>query len=186
MTTRKVLVIGDGPGGLSAALLLAKNGFEVSVYGQDKTAMHFALLKNYLGVDEMHGSTFQKMARRQVKAYGAVLKDERVESLVAHDDGYQLTTESGATDRAPYVILSEGKGPRLATALGLEHDSNTGIAVDRNGLSKLDRVYVVGRSVRPGRSQAIISAGDGAAAAIDILSREKGEPFTDWDSPPEQ
>jgi thioredoxin reductase len=45
-------------------------------------------------------------------------------------------------------------------------------------------VYAVGRLARPGRSQAIISAGDGAAAAIDILSRVKGEDFADWDSPP--
>jgi thioredoxin reductase (NADPH) len=180
----KVLVIGDGPGGLSAALLLAKNGVEVVVYGQDKTGMHSALLKNYLGVDDMHGSTFQGNARRQVKAHGAILKDERVETLAATDDGYELETESGETDSAPYVILSEGKGARLAKALGLENDASTGIVVDRNGHSNLDGVYVVGRSVRPGRSQAIISAGDGAAAAIDILSREKGEPFADWDSPP--
>ena len=45
-----VIVIGDGPGGLSAALFLAKNGKEVVVYGQDKTAMHWAMLHNYLGI----------------------------------------------------------------------------------------------------------------------------------------
>ena len=55
--------------------------------------------------------------------------------------------------------------------------------MDNNGKSKLDGVYVVGRSVRPGRSQAIISAGDGAAAALDILSREAGELVCDWDTP---
>jgi thioredoxin reductase (NADPH) len=47
-------------------------------------------------------------------------------------------------------------------------------------------VYAVGRQVRPDRSQAIISAGDGAAAAIDILSTVRGESVQDWDSPPEQ
>ena len=45
---------------------------------------------------------------------------------------------------------------------------------DRNGATAVPGVYVVGRLARPGRSQAIISAGDGAAAAIDILSKEKG------------
>jgi thioredoxin reductase len=82
------------------------------------------------------------------------------------------------------LILSEGKGPRLARQLGLSFDEATGIATDLNGLTEVAGVYVVGRSARPGRSHAIISAGDGAAAAIDILSREKGESFTDWDSPP--
>jgi thioredoxin reductase len=179
-----VIVIGDGPGGLSAALFLAKNGMDVAVYGQDKTAMHWALLKNYLGVPEILGSEFQRIARTQVTDQGGALFDERVETLAADGDGYAITTEAGETIAARYVILSEGKGPRLAKLIGLEFDEATGIATDRNGKTRLDGVYVVGRSARPGRSQAIISAGDGAAAAIDILSREKGESVADWDSPP--
>ena len=49
----------------------------------------------------------------------------------------------------------------------------------------MERVYAVGRLARPTRSQAIISAGDGAAAAIDILSIIQDKPVQDWDSPPE-
>ncbi len=48
-----VIVVGDGPGGLSAALFLTKSGLKVVVYGQDKTAMHGALLKNYIGIPEI-------------------------------------------------------------------------------------------------------------------------------------
>jgi thioredoxin reductase (NADPH) len=70
------IVIGDGPGGLSAALFLAKSGLEVSVYGQDKTAMHWALLKNYLGLPEVHGSEFQKVARKQVEALLHLLSED--------------------------------------------------------------------------------------------------------------
>lgn len=181
-----VIVIGDGPGGLSAALFLAKNGMDVAVYGQDKTAMHFALLKNYLGIPEMLGSEFQRIARAQVADHGGALFDQRVDSIVAEDDGYRITIGEGESVSARYVILSEGKGPRLARTLGLEFDETRGIDTDRNGKTRLDGVYVVGRSARPGRSQAIISAGDGAASAIDILSREKGESFADWDSPPKE
>ncbi|MEM9457546.1 MAG: FAD-dependent oxidoreductase [Myxococcota bacterium] len=180
------IVVGDGPGGLSAALLLAKNGKKVVVFGQDKTAMHWAMLYNYLGIPKMHGSEFQKIARQQVTEFGGELRDDRVETVVTGDAGLTVTTESGATLAAKVLILSEGKSPRLAKSLGLEHDEATGIPADRNGLTAVQGVYVVGRLARPGRSQAIISAGDGAAAAIDVLSREKGEPFTDWDSPPEE
>ena len=180
-----VIVIGDGPGGLSAALFLAKNGKDVLVFGQDKTAMHWALVKNYLGLPEIHGSEFQKVARGQVADKGGTIRDERVESIAKGKNGFEVTTEGGETLAAKYVVLSEGKSPRLATMLGLSHTPEQGVATDRNGASSVPGVYVVGRLARPGRSQAIISAGDGAAAAIDILSREKGEDVTDWDSPPE-
>jgi thioredoxin reductase (NADPH) len=179
-----VIVIGDGPGGLSAALFLAKNKLDVVVFGQDKTAMNYALLRNYLGIPEILGTEFQRVARRQVGEVGARLRGDAVETIVASGDGFTVTLEGGERQSARYLVLSEGKGPRLAKQLGLAFDENHGIATDRNAKSSVDGVYIVGRSARPGRSQAIISAGDGAAAAIDILSRIKGENFVDWDEPP--
>jgi thioredoxin reductase (NADPH) len=180
-----VIVIGDGPGGLSAALFLARGGKEVVVFGQDKTAMHWALLHNYLGLPEIHGSELQRIARGQVTTHGGTLRDDRIDALARDGEGFTATTEGGETLRAKYVVLSEGKSPRLALMLGLAHDPATGVRTDRNGATEVPGVYVVGRLARPGRSQAIISAGDGASAAIDILSREKGEDVTDWESPPE-
>jgi len=179
----RIAIVGDGPGGLSAALFLAKSGMDVVVFGQNKTAMNFALLKNYLGVENMLGSEFQKIARQQVVHYGAQIRDERIESVAESGDGYSLTTEGGETVYCGYLILSEGKTARLAGELGLRFDEAKGVSTNKNGKTKLDGVYVIGRSARPGRSQAIISAGDGAAAAVDIMSTERGEAFSDWDSP---
>jgi thioredoxin reductase (NADPH) len=179
-----VIVIGDGPGGLSAALFLAKNRLDVVVFGQDTTAMNYALVKNYLGIPEILGSEFQRVAREQVTAFGAKLRGDRVETIAAaagSKGGWTVTLEGGEQLTASHVVLSEGKGPRLARQLGLSFDEATGIATDRNARASLDGVYIVGRSARPGRSQAIISAGDGAAAAIDILSRVKGECFVEWE-----
>jgi thioredoxin reductase (NADPH) len=179
------IIIGDGPGGLSAALFLAKRGHDVVVFGQDKTAMHAALLFNYLGIEEISGSDFQKVARKQVEARGAKLRDERVTEIAQKGGELEVRTEGGETLTAKHLILSEGKGAPLAKKLGLEPEAGGGIATDKNGLSRVANVYVIGRSARPGRSQAINSAGDGAAAALDILSREQGEDVADWDTPPE-
>ena len=44
--------------------------------------------------------------------------------------------------------------------------------------------HVIGLGARPSRSQAIISAGDGAKAAFDILSREAGGDIQDSNAPP--
>lgn len=179
-----VIIIGDGPGGLSAALFLAKNGLDVVVFGDDKSAMHYAHLRNYLGLPEISGSAFQQTAQAQVRALGATLRAERVTEVAKDGEGFTVTLEGGERATARYLVLSEGKGPRLAKTLGLQFDEGKGIATDRNALTSVDRVYVVGRAARPGRSQAIISAGDGAAAAIDILSRERGKDFLDWEEPP--
>lgn len=181
-----VIVVGDGPGGLSAALFLAKSGLQVVVYGQDKTAMHWALLKNYLGFPEIMGSEFQRIAREQVTALGARIEGARVESVAQTASGFEATLEGGAKAQARFLILSEGKSPKLAHQLKLQTEASGAVTVNINGKTSLEGVYAVGRLARPDRSQAIISAGDGAAAAIDILSVVKGESVQDWDSPPEK
>ena len=123
-----VNIVGDGPGGLSAALFLAKNGHEVAVYGQDKTAMHFAHIHNYLGIPEIAGSDFQEIARDQVKSFGAQIIDEEV-TAVATGDRFVVTTASGES-ASDYLILTEGKSPDLARTMGLAEGETGAITVD--------------------------------------------------------
>jgi len=181
----RVIIIGDGPGGLSAALFLGRGGHEAVVFGLDKTAMHYAYLNNYLGIAGISGSDFQKVARDQAEAAGARLAAVEVVGVGAGESGVTATLAGGETEEAGYLILSEGKNPVLARSLGLAALESGAIRVDGEGRSSHPRVYVIGRSARPGRSQAIISAGDGARAALDILAREAGKDVQDWDRPHE-
>lgn len=176
----RIAVIGDGPGGLSAALFLARAGHETMVYGTNTTAMHYAHLNNYLGSPDTGGSAFQKTALGQVAGAGATVVHARVTALAAGDP-HRLTLENGTATEADYVILSEGKNPEVAVAAGVALVAGGGIAVDGEQRTSIDRVYAVGRATRPTRSQAIISAGDGAVAALDILAREAGGDVQDWD-----
>jgi thioredoxin reductase len=180
-----VIIIGDGPGGLSAALFLAKNGQNVTVFGQDKTAMHYALLYNYLGIPKILGSDFQKIAREQVQGFGAKLQAQQVTGVAKAGDGFTVTLDNGENLQAKYLIIAEGKSLALAKSLGLAA-TGEGIEVDREFRTSIDNLYVVGRSTRIQRSQAIISAGSGAVAALDILSKEKGKDFNDFDTPPKE
>lgn len=181
-----VVVAGDGPGGLSAALFLAKNGLEVTVVGKDETAMHYALLYNYLGIPKIMGSDFQKIAREQVSGFGAKFVTNHVAEVTSENGGFTLSLEEdGPSLTADYVILAEGRGRAIAKALELPGDSS-GVTVDRNGQTTIDKLYAIGRMTRVNGSQAIISAGEGAAAALDILSREAGKTVNDWDSPPKE
>lgn len=179
------IIIGDGPGGLSAALFLAKNGQDVIVFGQDKTSMHWAKLYNYLGIPEILGSDFQKIAREQITNFGAVIKDQLVTGIKKNDGGFSVTTANGDSHTSKYLILAEGKALELAKTLGLS-TTDKGVEVDSDFRTSISNLYVVGRSTRIKRSQAIISAGSGATAALDILSAEKGKDFNDFDSPPKE
>ena len=181
----EIAIVGDGPGGLSAALFLARSENSVTVYGIDATVMHYAFLNNYLGIEAISGTDFQTAARNQVEQAGAALSSEEVTAVSVNDGSITLTTESGDAE-VDFLILSEGKQMPMAKSLGIQVTAGEDdlVPVDSNGKTAIDHVYVVGRSARPSRSQAIISAGDGAAAALDILSEIEGNDVQDWDSPP--
>ena len=179
----RIVIIGDGPAGLGAALFLAKNGQDTVVYAQDDTLMHYAMLHNYLGVPDVSGSEFQHIAREQVTQFGAEIRDAKVTSVTATDEGFVVTTED-AEEHADYVVLAGGRSSKaLADALGATETSRGAIRVDGDGRTSIERLYAAGHLVRPERSQAITSAGAGAAAALDVLSRETGKDVHDWDSP---
>jgi thioredoxin reductase (NADPH) len=181
----KVIIVGDGPGGLSCALFLAKKGVDVTVYGQDKTAMHYAELHNYLGIPKILGSDFQEIAKKQVADFGADLQDALVTEVSKTDDGFSVTLEDGSSHTAQYVVLAEGKGVKLNESLGLTKEGRS-VEVDRNGRTAVSNLYAVGRSTKMNRSQAIISAGEGASTALDILSTEAGRDVLDYDTPPKE
>lgn len=178
-----VAVVGDGPAGLSAALFLAKNGVEVTVYGGDETNMHYAHLHNYLGVPDIGGSRFQEIAREQVDEQGAALVEEEVTGIARSGERFTVRTADGTESTVDHVIVAGGKpSTGLLEELRAEVGPD-GPRVDLQYRTTVDRVYAVGRVARPARSQAIISAGAGAVAALDILSREAGRDVTDWDTP---
>ena len=68
----------------------------------------------------------------------------------------------------------------LAEALGVPKEAD-GLGADRDGRTSIDGLYVIGWSTRLKKIQAIISAGDGACAALDILSAKAGEDLHDFD-----
>ncbi len=176
-----VVVAGDGPGGMSAALFLARAGLQVVVYGLDQTALHDATLNNYLGLEQLSGTEFQRVCRGQVEEAGVEFREERVLVARANDEVVAVRASSGNTQLGRYLILGEGNRMPLAKALGVER-SRSGVSVDRNHRTNIDRVYAVGHMVRLLGSQAIISASDGCIAALDIIRRERGtHAYTDWD-----
>ena len=175
-----VIIVGDGPGGLSAALFLAKNDMSVTVFGQDKTLMHKAMLYNYLGIPKIAGPEFQQIGREQVRGFGGEVQDVEVSSVDKGEGGFVVETADGQSHQAQYLILATGPSNPLADGLGVAKEAD-GLAADRHGRTSVEGLYVIGWSTRLKKIQAIISAGDGACAALDILSAKAGEDIHDFD-----
>ena len=179
----QVAIVGGGPAGLSAALFTAKNGLDTVVFDTDETWMHKAHLFNYLGVRSLGGDEFMKIARGQTEDRGADLRrGEEVTGVEESGDGFSLTTGDGQYD-ADYVVFATGTDADLLESLGCETSENGTIDVDLSMETSVEGAYATGALIRDQEWQAVISAGDGGAAALDILSAEKGEQFHDFDTP---
>ena len=177
-----VAVVGGGAAGLSAALFTAKNGLDTVVFDTDGTWLHSTHLFNYLGIESKDGTEFVEDAREQVAGFGADIRQGEEVTAVAEDgDGFTVTTEDGEYS-ADYVVLATGADRDLAEDLGCAFDGDV-VDVDVTMETSVTDAYATGAMVREEEWQAVISAGDGAAAALNVLSKEKGEHFHDFDTP---
>ncbi|PGF15796.1 thioredoxin reductase [Natrinema sp. CBA1119] len=178
-----VIVVGGGPAGLSAALFAAKNGLETSVFDTDGTWMHKAHLFNYLGIGSVGGSEFMATARQQVDDFGVDRRqDEEVTGVSEAGDGFTVETEAGSYE-ADFVVLATGANRELAEDLGVAFTDEDTVDVGVEMETSVSGAYATGAMVRPEEWQATIAVGDGAAAALNILSSVKGEHYHDFDVP---
>jgi len=177
-----VIVGGGGPAGLSAALFTAKNGLETRLFDTDGTWMHKAHLYNYLGIESEDGTQFVAEAREQVDGFGVDRhQGEQVTDVSNNGGRFTVTTEDDGY-QADYLVLATGTKRALAEDLGCEFDGDqvdVGIEME----TSVEDAYATGAMVRDQEWQAIIAAGDGGAAALNVLSKEKGERFHDFDTP---
>jgi thioredoxin reductase (NADPH) len=178
-----VIVVGGGPAGLSAALFTEKNGLDTAVFDTDATWMHKAHLFNYPGVGSQDGTAFLDTLRKQVDSFG-VDRHQGVEvtGVAESGDGFTVTTEEDEHE-APYVVLATGASRGLAEELGCATTEEGVVDADVTMETSVEDAYATGAMVRAEEWQAVISAGDGAAAALNILTKEKGEHYHDFDVP---
>ncbi|GGM62306.1 thioredoxin reductase (NADPH) [Halarchaeum rubridurum] len=178
-----VAIVGGGPAGLSAAQFAAKNDLETVVFDTDESWMYRAHLFNYPAIRSISGEEFLLIARDQARDRGADVHENTEVTAVEQDgDGFVVSTADEEYD-ADYVVLATGANRELAEDLGCEFTDEDVVDVNVDMQTSVDGVYATGAMGRDTKWQAAIAVGDGASAVLDILSKEKGEYYHDFDVP---
>jgi len=180
-----IAIVGGGPAGASAALFAAKAGKKVLLLDNDQGLTRRAWVENHYGVEKISGSDLVDVGLRQATRFGAELVKTKVTGIARKNDGFELTAD-GASYEAKYVILATGASVELAQAAGVETKEGTEpriktvLKTDADGRTNIPGIWAAGTCA--GVSvHTIITAGDGAKVAINIISEMNGERYVDHD-----
>ncbi len=181
----EIAIIGAGPTGASAALFAAKSGKKTIMFDSNQSVTKRAWVENHYGVMEISGPDLVEIGKKQAEKFGAALVEATVKNIVKSDNGFVISTVDNQYE-AQQVIIATGLFAELAETMGLEIKSGTEpriktiIAVDPAGKSSIPGIWAAG-TIAGVSMHTIITAGDGAKVAINIISELNGERYVDHD-----
>ena len=155
--THEVAIVGGGPAGLSAALVLGRARRRVVVVdaGAPRNAPA-AHMQGFLSRDGMSPAGLLRAARAEVRAYGVAIIEDRVVEATA---GFELRLASGRTVTARRVLLATGAVDDLPDVVG---------ARERWGRDLLHCPYCHGWEVRD-RPIGVLGSGPGSVEHAHLL-----------------
>lgn len=130
---KKVIIIGSGPAGYTAALYLARAGYTPLVIAGALTPggqlMNTTEVENYPGfVDGILGPDLMEAMHKQAEKFGAQIILNDVVSVDFKDDLKTVTTDDGETYTANAVIISTGSQVRKLGVPGEQEYSGRGVS----------------------------------------------------------
>jgi thioredoxin reductase (NADPH) len=180
-----IAIIGGGPAGASAAIFTAKAGKKTIVIDSDQSVTKRAWLENHYGVAEISGPDLVVIGKNQATKFGAEFVIAKATKLIAGEASVTIETE-GENYEAAHVILATGMLTDLAEASdvrtkpGTEPRIKTIVDATPEGKTSVDRVWVAGTTAGVSM-HTIITAGDGAKVAINVISELNGARYVDHD-----
>jgi len=180
-----IAIIGAGPTGASAALFAAKSGKKTLMLDSNQSVTKRAWVENHYGVMEISGPDLVEIGKKQAVKFGSTHIEALVKNIVKADTGFVISTEDKQYE-AQHVIIATGLFAELAETLGLnikpgtEPRIKTIIDVDTDGRTSIPGIWAAG-TIAGVSMHTIITAGDGAKVAINIISELNGTRYVDHD-----
>lgn len=115
-----VLIVGGGPAGLSAALLLGRCRRRVLVCDAGEPRNRVTReVHGFLTRDPVPPATLRRIARAQLRHYDVTIRDAKVVKVKRARSGFAATLADGALVHARKVLLATGVRDRLPDVPGL-------------------------------------------------------------------
>lgn len=186
---RTVTVIGGGLAGLQAGVMTSKAGEDTLVLDTDESLVHnTSNIQNLVGHDSVSGQELLRSGRNKLDEFGAEFKEEKVERLEKTDEGFLIVTEEEEYE-SKYVILASA-GIHDYIQLDLEYEDGVEgpymmekhVKTDNsNQVKGFEKLFAAGLT-SSWEYQTSTALGDGAKAAVNLLTTIYGEPYTDHDT----
>ncbi len=189
---RDVLVIGGGVAGLQAAVLTAKAELDTLVLsGGEPLVCSTDKIQNLVTRDLIAGDEIIDTGQERVRAFDGDIREATVTSLTrAGTPGpLSVTTADAETYSAETVVIATADEFDFLEPLGDEIEYTSGrdgeFTVDKHirtddANRATDNVYAAGLA-NTWEYQTSVAIGDGAKAAVNLISDRRGEAYIDHD-----
>lgn len=162
----KVIIIGSGPAGYTAAIYLGRAGYEPLVIAGALTPggqlMNTTEVENYPGFPEgILGPDLMESMQKQAEKFGAKILLNDVTSVDLKSPVKRVTTDEGITYEAEAVIVSTGSKVRKLGVPGEQEYSGRGVSY----CATCDGFFFRGKPIT------VVGGGDSAFEEAQFLSR---------------
>lgn len=117
-----VIIVGAGPAGLNAALILGRCRRRVLLCDSDEPRNHASReLHGFLTRDKSDPADIRRLGREQLGEYPSVeLRDVKVEAASCEREGFQVTLADGGVHRSRKILIATGVRDELPAIEGAE------------------------------------------------------------------
>lgn len=186
---KTVIVIGGGVAGLQAGVFTAKAGEETLVLDTGESlVLNTSNIQNLIGHDSIAGNELLKKGKDKLQDFGGELKEEKVERVEQNEEGFKVITEENEYEAEYIVAASAGDLSYLEDFVEFEEGVEGPYMMDRhvktdghNQSTENERIFAAGLA-NTWEYQTSVAIGDGAKAAVNLMTHKEGSPFEDHDT----
>lgn len=167
--------------------MTAKAGEDTLVLDTGESLVHnTANIQNLIGHESISGKALLKKGREKLDDFNGDLREEKVETLERSGDGFRIVTGEDEYEAEYVIVASAGIHDFIELDVEFEEGVEGPYWMDEHIVTDernraAENLYVAGLA-RLWEYQTSVAIGDGAKAAIDLLSDKYGEPYQDHDT----